>query len=296
MISNFDYYKAFYYVAKYQNLTRAAAALSTSQPAVTRVIHKLEDELGCRLFVRSKNGMSLTAEGERFYEYVSAGCMQFFRAENSLSDLLGLENGNISISATETALHSYLFAAMESFNKKYPGVHFQILNHSTQGSIKAVRDGKVDFAVVSSLPLNIEEPLRIKKLKSYSEVLISGLRFAELRDRQIPLRKLISYPWISLTSESISRNFLNAYFESYGLEFSPDMELATTDLILPAVRHNMGIGFIPEAFAKSELAAGNVFKVHVKELLPERNISLIYDSEYPQSVASKAFQRFADEQ
>ena len=164
MTSNFEYYKIFYYVAKYGNLTRATAALNTSQPAVTRVIHKLESDLGCRLFIRSKSGMELTAEGSRFFEYVSAGCLQFFRAENHLSDLLQLENGSISISATETDLHSWLFAAMEAFHQEYPGVHFQILNHSTQDSIQAVRDGKVDFAVVSSLPLHISEPLRMKKL------------------------------------------------------------------------------------------------------------------------------------
>ena len=56
MTSNFEYYKIFYYVAKYGNLTRAAAALNTSLPAVTRVIHKLESDLGCRLFIRSKSG------------------------------------------------------------------------------------------------------------------------------------------------------------------------------------------------------------------------------------------------
>ena len=52
MNSNFEYYKIFYYVAKYENLTKAATALKTSQPAVTRTIHKLEGELGCRLFTR----------------------------------------------------------------------------------------------------------------------------------------------------------------------------------------------------------------------------------------------------
>lgn len=295
MTSNFEYYKIFYYVAKYGNLTRAAAALNTSQPAVTRVIHKLEADLGCRLFIRSKSGMELTAEGSRFFEYVSAGCLQFFRAESHLSDLLQLENGSISISATETALHSWLFEAMENFHEEYPGVHFQILNHSTQDSIQAVRDGKVDFAVVSSLPLHISEPLRMKKLHTYRDILISGKRFSELKGHPVSLRELTSYPWISLTSESISRTFLNTYFAQYGLSFSPDMELATTDLILPAVRHNLGIGFIPEAFAHSELAAGNIFQIQVQEQFPERNILLISDSEYPQSVASKAFQKFAKE-
>ena len=125
------------------------------------------------------------------------------------------------------------------------------------------------------------------------DILISGRRFEELKDRPVSLRELASYPWISLTSESISRTFLNTYFAQYGLSFSPDMELATTDLILPAVRHNLGIGFIPEAFAHSELAAGNIFQIQIEEQFPERNILLISDSEYPQSVASKAFQKFA---
>ena len=49
MNSNFEYYKVFYYVSKYENLTKAAAVLKTSQPAVTRTIHNLENVLGCRL-------------------------------------------------------------------------------------------------------------------------------------------------------------------------------------------------------------------------------------------------------
>lgn len=91
MNSNFEYYRIFYYVAKYGNLTKAAAALQTSQPAVTRTIHKLEDMLGCRLFVRSKSGMELTSEGNTFYQYISAGCAQFFKGEQNLSNLRSLD-------------------------------------------------------------------------------------------------------------------------------------------------------------------------------------------------------------
>ena len=296
MNSNFEYYKIFYYVAKYENLTKAATALKTSQPAVTRTIHKLEGELGCRLFTRSKTGMKLTPEGRTFYGYVAAGCAQFFKGENDLSNLISLENGTIYISATETALHCYLFQAMEEFNSLYPNVRFKILNNSTTESVNAVKEGKVDLAFVSA-NLQVAKPLRMKILRKYRDILIAGMRFEELKagKEELSLKELVSYPWISLTAETITRRFLNEYFEKNGLTFAPDMELATTDMILPAVRHNLGLGFIPAEFADAELKSGQGFEIKVKEKLPERNIVLIYDMEYPQSIAAKEFQKFLKE-
>ena len=296
MNSNFEYYKIFYYVAKYENLTKAATVLKSRQQAVTRTIHKLENELGCRLFTRSKTGMQLTPEGRTFYGYVAAGCAQFFKGENDLSNLISLENGTIYISATETALHCYLFQAMEEFNSLYPNVRFKILNNSTTESVNAVKEGKVDLAFVSA-NLQVAKPLRMKILRKYHDILISGNRFGELKDdgKEVSLKELVSYPWISLTAETITRRFLNEYFEKNSLTFTPDMELATTDMILPAVRHNLGLGFIPAEFADSELKSGQVFEIKVKEKLPERNIILIYDMEYPQSIAAKEFQKFLKE-
>ena len=224
MNSNFEYYKIFYYVAKYENLTKAATALKTSQPAVTRTIHKLEGELGCRLFTRSKTGMKLTPEGRTFYGYVAAGCAQFFKGENDLSNLISLENGTIYISATETALHCYLFQAMEEFNSLYPNVRFKILNNSTTESVNAVKEGKVDLAFVSA-NLQVAKPLRMKILRKYRDILIAGMRFEELKagKEELSLKELVSYPWISLTAETITRRFLNEYFEKNSLTFTPDM-------------------------------------------------------------------------
>ena len=98
-----------------------------------------------------------------------------------------------------------------------------------------------------------------------------------------------------MTSETLTRTFLDEYFQIHGLKFSPDMELATTDMILPAVRYNLGIGFIPSEFAQEDLKTGSIFEINVEESLPQRNIILIYDTEYPQSIASKEFQKFLKE-
>ena len=60
---SYDYYRIFYYVAKYGNVTQAAKMLLSNQPNLTRVIKTLEGELGCPLFIRNNRGMKLTQEG-----------------------------------------------------------------------------------------------------------------------------------------------------------------------------------------------------------------------------------------
>ena len=64
---NLEYYKIFYYVAKYRNMTKAAAALGSNQPNVTRIMKLLESQLNCRLFIREARGISLTREGEQLF-------------------------------------------------------------------------------------------------------------------------------------------------------------------------------------------------------------------------------------
>ena len=81
MAVNYEYYRCFYYVAKYKNLTRAASAIMSSQPNVTRVMHNLEHELGCRLITRSNRGIALTEEGERLYQHVAAAIAHLQQGE-----------------------------------------------------------------------------------------------------------------------------------------------------------------------------------------------------------------------
>ena len=84
---NFEYYKIFYYVAKYKNITKAAGVLKSNQPNVTRVIKLLESQLNCALFIREPRGLKLTEEGKRLYEHVEVACHHLFNAEAELSSL-----------------------------------------------------------------------------------------------------------------------------------------------------------------------------------------------------------------
>lgn len=86
---NFEYYRIFYYVAKYHNFTKAAHTLGSSQPNVTRAMNCLEQQINTTLFVRTNRGIQLTPEGEKLYTHISAAMSQIFAAEEELSDSTG---------------------------------------------------------------------------------------------------------------------------------------------------------------------------------------------------------------
>lgn len=85
MYVDWEYYKIFYFVAKYRNFTKAARVLGSNQPNITHTMNKLEDQLHCVLFIRSNRGVTLTPEGEMLYTRISSAAVQIQDAEEELS-------------------------------------------------------------------------------------------------------------------------------------------------------------------------------------------------------------------
>ena len=136
MYVDWEYYKIFYYVAKYQNFTKAARVLGNNQPNITHSMNRLESQLNCVLFIRSNRGVTLTPEGEMLYSRIASAAVQIQDAEEELSASATLEHGAISISATETALNIYLSEKLRAFHAEYPGIRLRISNHSTPQALR----------------------------------------------------------------------------------------------------------------------------------------------------------------
>ena len=189
MYVDWEYYKIFYFVAKYRNFTKAARVLGSNQPNITHTMNKLEDQLHCVLFIRSNRGVTLTPEGEMLYTRISSAAVQIQDAEEELSASATFEHGAISISATETALNIYLSERLRDFHAQYPGIRLRISNHSTPQAIQAVKNGEVDFAIVST-PAEIESGLKMVELKPFYEVLVGGRTFTALASQSLTLKEL----------------------------------------------------------------------------------------------------------
>lgn len=82
------------------------------------------------------------------------------------------------------------------------------------------------------------------------------------------LKELQQYPLICLGSETMTYAFYNQFYLSNNLVLQPDTEAATTDQVVPLVKSGLGLGYVPQNFAKDALAAGDVFTIQLKEEIP----------------------------
>ncbi|MBE5990300.1 MAG: LysR family transcriptional regulator, partial [Paenibacillaceae bacterium] len=286
---NFEHYKIFYYVAKYKNLTRAANALVTSQPSVTYCMQNLENILGCKLFIRSRKGVTLTAEGEMLYSYVAPACQQLIQGEEKLRELLGEQHEYINVGATQMAMLSYLVASLKQFQEQYIQVKINIFNYNTPQTLNELKAGKIDLAIITT-PFDHEQSLKVVKVKDFNSVLVGGPMYKEYEGRVVYLEEVGKLPLITMSENTTTFQFFQEFYRSCGLTMRPSIEVASMDLILPIILKNLGIGFVPEEFARPLVEKGEIVEIKLYEHIPQRDICIVSDSKRPLSAAAKKLQ------
>lgn len=291
---NYEYYKIFYYAAKYKNITRAAAAIGSSQPNVTRVLKLLESELNCKLFEREARGITLTEEGRRLYAHVQIAVMQLENAQEELSGQAACQMGTVEIGATETALHLFLLDALRSFKESHPGARIKIHNDTTPKLLKKLACGGLDFAVLTT-PF-AQHKLVSKRLHSFQEILVAGSQYRELGQRKWKLGELHRYPWVGLLEGTATDAFYREYFLRQHTKVELDLEAATSDLLIPLIRSNFGIGFVPEKLAQPFFMRQELVQIPLSCSLPQRDICLVSDQGRGKSILSAGLQKYLTEE
>ena len=166
----------------------------------------------------------------------------------------------------------------------------KISNHTTPQAVEALKNGLADLAVVTT-PLTPEEGLRFRRLRSVRERAVCA-DFPELYGRPVTPEELLRYPIVSLGAQSTSYQLYSGYFAAQGLYFSPDIEAATADQILPLVEAGLGIGFVTEDFLHG---APKLQALELTCPLPAREICAVKRTGQPLSLAAQELERLLDE-
>ena len=270
---NFEWYRVFVCVAECGNITAAAERLYISQPAVSQIIHQLEDALRCELFLRTPRGVRLTAEGETLLRYAAQGVAAFAEGERQLAGRLRLESGEIRIACSDLTLDC-LVPHLEAFRRLHPQVRVTVLGGGSQSSLEMLRQGRVDLAGVTD-PLSCED-VKVFPLREFRDVFVcapeygaaDGCAVADLQDALI-----------LLTADTNTRAFLDGEFARRGMKVIPRMELPTLDGVVRFAALGMGVGCVNDDYARSAVAEGRLRELQVRDPLPPRHICVARSGE-----------------
>ena len=288
---DFEYYKIFYFVAKYGNITKAATALGSNQPNVTRVMKLLEAQLGCRLFFREARGVSLTEEGELLYSHVEVAYRHLLNAQEEIYRQNAERGGTVEIGATETALHLFLLEMLPGFKRAYPAVRIKIHNNSTPELVKRLLSGRLDFAVMTT-PIEADRSFSCVNVRDFREILVGGTQYKSLCGTLLEPEDIKRYSWIGLGRESATYLFYKDFFIAQGVDLELDMEVATSGLMLPMLENNLGIGFVPEKMALPFLKEGKLVRIPLHCEIPARSIQLVSDRGRGRSLTADTFYKY----
>ena len=290
---NLELYKVFLCVALNGSITRASNELSISQPAISKSIKTLEDQINSPLFIRKRDGVELTDVGEAIFNKVKDAIDLINSAENDIMSLTSLEKGVINIGASKTIIHEFLMPYIESFHKLYPNVSIRIFTDKTSDLIQKTKMGLVDV-IFTNMPFSFPESFVTYKLMDLHDCLVVNNSFSDLKGVKISKNKLEELPLLVLTKGATTRIRLDDYCSSNNISIHPEMEFGSNTLIKDFTKSGFGIGMLTREHVKDELDSGELFELDIELPLKDKYLGMAYDSN-KNSIVTKKFINFIKE-
>ena len=186
-------------VASRGSFSAAARALYLTQPAVSRHVAKLEEEVGMRLLERTPHGLHLTDAGEALVARADAIAAQLVAADAELRALRDLEEGALRLAAFPSAAVSFVLAAMTAFHRRHPGVELTFEESGPAATTRRLRAGELDVGVVFDRPDEANElPAGLERLHLLDDPMYVALprTHALAGSGSVKLRDLAADGWI----------------------------------------------------------------------------------------------------
>ena len=288
---NWDLYKTFYAVAKCSSFSKAAEKLYVTQPSISYSIKQLESNLNTKLFYRMPSGVKLTLEGKELLDYVEKSYNLLKSGERNLREFQNFTHGRVSIGVQSHIGKFFLFPLVENFHSDYPNIEINIISRNTEQMIEALENNNIDFMLDTSPIESIYNNLEIHPLLDLENCFISKNKVCE----NMSIKELNSYKLILPVKRSTPRKQLDFTCEKVGVELMPFMTIETTEMLIDAIKKDMGIGYVIKRAVKKELQQKELFEIKINEKLPTLMLNIVYISEYLTNIPLMFINRIKNE-
>lgn len=232
-------------IAAAGHMSRAAEGLGVTQPALSAMLKKLEEEVGAPLLDRTGRGVALTEAGRVFLLHAEESIRQAEAARSAVRALKKLERGSIRLGGGATAITYLAPRTVSKFRREHPGVHFYVREAGSGAVAQSVLAGELDLGIVT-LPL---------KGPGTADLLVTDWLEDELRLIVPPKSRLVerrSFKWSDLAAESVVgfeagsavREVIDRGASAAGVALNVVMELRSIESIKQMVGAGIGVGFV----------------------------------------------------
>lgn len=283
---DFELYRIFYTVANNGNITKAANELNISQPAISKSIKNLEDQLGGILFVRTKRGVILTEEGKEFYHYIKNAMEYISSAENKFTELINLETGCIRIGISSTLTREFLLPFLENFHKLYPKIDIQITPNLASELLPKLRNGLIDL-VVLNLGDSKYDDIEFIKCREIHDCFIANKSVSKTIQMPLSIKDLNKYPLILQAKKANTRIFIDELAKKNNVVLKPNIELASYSLVVDFTKVGFGIGYATKEYIEEELKTGELIELELEEIIPSRYVGIAISKNHLPNFSTK---------
>lgn len=279
---NLNSLKIFLEVANSKSFLDASNKLFISQPAISKSMSKLEEDLGIVLFYRANKGISLTPSGETLYKYLRETKDLLLSCERVLVSMNDIEEGRIVIGVQSHIVRNYLMDKIDNFRLRHPKIVIELIDLSTSTLIEKLQERKIDFVVDSSPVETVYNNIEIRPICSLNTCFVKSINN---KSKIKSLKALEKENIILPSSRSSLRKNLNKSFNEVGADINPILEFETEELIIDATRRNLGVGYVVKSAIQYLVDANILECIEIKESLPKMEINLVFVNNYLTNVA-----------
>lgn len=280
MEQHLSQYKIFYAVAKAGNISKAAKELFISQPAISKSISKLEENLGVALFTRNSRGVQLTAEGQVLYSHVTNAFDTLNRGENELKRIKEFNIGQIKIGVSNTLCKYILLSYLKDFVEKYPHVNVTIDSQDTARTINLLEQQQLDVGLIAEPKtrrcLTFLPIMQIADTFVCTKSYLEHLKMREGSDVDVFTHGVI----MLLDQNNMTRTHIDTYFADNHIEPKQVLEANTMDLLIEFAKIGLGIGCVIREFVKNELTDGSLIEIPLTSPIRKRTVGFAYNTSY----------------
>ena len=269
---NFNSLKIFYEVASSKSFLEASNKLYVSQPAISKSMSKLEEDLNVTLFFRANKGIVLTQSGEILYNYLKEASDLLFSCNRALMAVNDVEESNIVIGVQSHIVRNYLMNKVDSFKARHPKIKIELIDMSTNQMMEQLEARKLDFVIDSSPIDTIYNNISIIPVCSLNTCFIASTKDKTKIENINDLEKVALI--LPIARSSLRKN-INKIFDENSVDLNISLEFGTEELIIDSVRRNLGVGYVVEDAVGYLVDAGIIKKIDLDMELPKMEINIV---------------------